>query len=565
MKFMIKEFCKQKKLIWIYIFSMILSAIGVMVDTVLIVQITNTLNQPEKIKENLIILFIMMMLSIFAIGLNAFYSRFVKHYSFTFNSDGLMQKISESDINMFTKYSVSNILHAADGVWWIGHIADLSRNILNQIISIIAVFGSMWYLGGNIILPIIVIYFIVAIMMVKVSNKFSVFDELAEKLRKDRAQMMDDFIMGFQEFKSFGNSKAFINKYKKVNADTLDAFIKRDRLSEHLSFVFQFGNNGLMFAMVIGSLYLISKGIISPASGISLVILSSKIVEPIDFLMNLAEDLSDSKAKMKYYKEICEYKNLYDNSNECINLDSFNDKIEIDNIKFNYEGNSSDCINNLSMEIHKGEKIGICGLSGAGKSTLFKLLNKLYNYRDGKIKVDGIPLKNITDASWRKHVGVVNQENFIFPGTIEDNIVFGTNSYTEYELIESCKSANLYNFIMSLPDKFKTEVGPRGLKLSGGQKQRIAIARMFMKNPDIILLDEATSALDNINENIIKEAIDNLSKDKTVITIAHRITTIENCDRIYVMKNGKIVERGSYDQLVNDKGSEFNRIKEGRA
>lgn len=565
MRFVFKEIMRHPRNFWRAVFSMFLAMVVSVIDPVIIIQITNTLNQPNDIKKNLLILILMMVIVVVCLGCNGYYMRASNHHIFNSGTDDLIEKIGSSDMNMFTKYSVANILLATEGCWWLAHIPSLMKNVASQIMTIIAIFGSIWYLGRRVIIPIIIAYIIVGMMLIRISKKFNKLDEKAEELRKIRSQMTDDFIMGFQEFKTFGNAKAYIRKHKKINADTQEAFLTRDKISAQMSFAYNIGNNGLQLLMVLISIYLIANGDITAATGVSMVILVGRIVEPIDWLMGLVEDWSETKAKLKYYKEISEYKNIYDDSLESINIDGFNESIEIKNLKFSYDGSSSNCINDLSMSIKKGEKIGICGLSGAGKSSLFKLLNKFYNSKDGEILVDGIPLEKITDSSWRKTVGVVHQENFIFPGTIKENIVFGTDNYTEHELIEATKSANLYEFIMSLPDKFNTEVGPRGLKLSGGQKQRIAIARLFMKNPQIILLDEATSSLDNVNENAIKNAIDKLSRDKTVITIAHRITTIEHCDRIYVMKGGKIVEQGSYDQLISDQNSEFNRIKEGRA
>ena len=223
------------------------------------------------------------------------------------------------------------------------------------------------------------------------------------------------------------------------------------------------------------------------------------------------------------------------------------------NLSFEYE-KSSLILKNININIQKGQRIGIVGASGNGKSTLAKLLLHFYEATKGSILIDNIDIKDITDESFRKLVGSVQQENTIFPGSVLSNITYGSENAMENEIIKACKKAHIYDFIMSLPDKFNTELGPRGLELSGGQKQRIALARLFLKNPQIIILDEATSALDNGTETLIQDAINELDRNSTVITIAHRLSTIKDCDVIYVIDNHTIAESGNHDQLVAAKG-----------
>jgi ATP-binding cassette subfamily B protein len=242
-----------------------------------------------------------------------------------------------------------------------------------------------------------------------------------------------------------------------------------------------------------------------------------------------------------------------------IELNTFNNSIKIENVTFSY-GNTKNTINNINMEIKKGQRIGICGVSGGGKSTLLKLINRFYVPKSGCITIDGFDIQDISLKSYRKYIGSVHQDNTIFPGTIRDNIMYGSPYATEGELIDACKKANILDFILGLEKKFNTEVGPRGLTLSGGQKQRIALARLFIRNPEIILLDEATSALDNESETLIQDAVDNL-EGKTIITIAHRLSTIKNCDIIYVLGNNGIVESGTHEELVAKHGVYYSMLK----
>ena len=256
--------------------------------------------------------------------------------------------------------------------------------------------------------------------------------------------------------------------------------------------------------------------------------------------------------------ELMKYKNI-DHPEAIMTLNSFKDKISINDVKFAYSETSS-VLNGLNIEIHKGEKIGICGETGDGKSTLLKLLNRFYIPNSGSISIDGVDINLTTLKSYRHMVGSVHQENIIFPGTIKQNILFAVPNATEYELIEACRKSEILDFVLSLPGKFDTIVGPRGLTLSGGQKQRIALARLFLQDPEIILLDEATSALDNETENLIQDTIKKLD-GKTIITVAHRLSTIKDCDKIYVMKGGIVAECGTHEELMHAHGLYFSMNK----
>lgn len=302
----------------------------------------------------------------------------------------------------------------------------------------------------------------------------------------------------------------------------------------------------------MGVLYVVSfiiKGEMSPTEGMVIVSLIGSIIHPLSAIVDFMNTASENLSMLDVYDNFMNYQNITKTEGD-IELSSFNDSIKISNVSFKY-GDSDNILNDINITINKGQKIGICGISGGGKSSLFKLLNHFYDPECGSILIDGIDMKNITDESLRKRIGCVHQDNFIFPGSIRKNITYGSKGYTDNDIIDACKKANIYNFIMELTDKFDTEVGPRGLKLSGGQKQRIALARVILRNPDIILLDEATSALDTESEFHIQKAIENMGDEKTIISIAHRLSTIENCDTIYVFGKGKIIESGTHEQLMN--------------
>lgn len=227
--------------------------------------------------------------------------------------------------------------------------------------------------------------------------------------------------------------------------------------------------------------------------------------------------------------------------------------IELRDVTFSYE-NGENVLNNLSLSIEGGKMIALVGPSGGGKTTLCNLLPRFYDFDSGDILIDGKSILDVSLTSLRKNIGIVQQDVFLFTGTIKENILYGKPDASDEEVVEAAKKASLHEFIMSLPDGYETYVGERGVKLSGGQKQRVSIARVFLKNPAILILDEATSALDNITEYEIQKALEDLCKERTTLVVAHRLTTIKNADEIIVLTDKGIEERGTHDELMNMNG-----------
>ncbi len=227
--------------------------------------------------------------------------------------------------------------------------------------------------------------------------------------------------------------------------------------------------------------------------------------------------------------------------------------IEFENVSFSYDGNEK-VLENINISIPAGKTIALVGPSGGGKTTLCHLIPRFYEVKEGKIKIDGRDIKEYTIKSLRKNIGLVQQDIFLFAGTIRENILYGRIDAAEEEVIQAAKNANIHDFIAELPDGYDTQVGERGVRLSGGQKQRISIARVFLKNPPILLLDEATSALDNETEIKIQQALDHLSQGRTSLVIAHRLSTIKNADRILVLTEDGIAEEGTHDELMELNG-----------
>lgn len=241
-------------------------------------------------------------------------------------------------------------------------------------------------------------------------------------------------------------------------------------------------------------------------------------------------------------------------SPDAIELGDVRGHISLRNVSFSYH-EKSPVLHNVNLEIEPGKTIALVGPSGGGKTTLCHLIPRFYDVTDGAIYIDDQDIKDVQLYSLRKNIGLVQQDVFLFTGSIRDNILYGDPNATDEEIIQAAKSADIHDFVMSLPERYDTYVGERGVMLSGGQKQRISIARAFLKNPPILILDEATSSLDNVTELIIQESLNKLSEGRTTLIIAHRLSTIKNADEIIVLEQGRIVERGSHTELMETGGT----------
>ena len=471
---------------------------------------------------------------------------------FTMLNIRYIEKILDSDVNMFTKFSVAGISTAGEFLWNISYVGKLTIKFVLDISNIIIIVSSMYLIGSNIAIPTIILYVTGGIIMRHLFKKYSKIDEESSNVRKSRNQEIDNIINGFQEVKSFNKQEYYRKRITELNNEIYKSRLLRASINSSISSLVEIINFLGLFIMIFYVINKMMTGEIDKSIGMSLVMYVFKLINPIFSIVNYTDSLSDYLSLSKQYDEIMSYENVCNDDNSKNELKEFNKEISINNVYFSYNGNI-DTICGVDMVFEKGKRYGICGPSGSGKSTVFKLLNKFYDPSEGYISIDDRDLRDISSKSYRDLIGAVHQDDVIFPGSIYSNIIYGNINATMKEIKDACIKANIYDFIMNLPDKWDTDVGPRGLTLSGGQKKRISLARLFLKNPEIILLDEATAALDNNGERIIQEAIDKL-KDKTTITIAHRLSTIKNCDLIYVMNKGKVIERGTHDELIKLKG-----------
>ena len=274
-------------------------------------------------------------------------------------------------------------------------------------------------------------------------------------------------------------------------------------------------------------------------------------MQPIKRLTDFAQQLQDGMTGFERFIEIMDIEPDIVDSENAKDIEDIKGNIEFKNVSFSYNNDEDTVLSNLNLEIDAGKTVALVGPSGAGKTTLCHLIPRFYELKEGEILLDGIDIKDIKLQSLRKNIGLVQQDVFLFTGTVKDNIAYGNPLASDEEIIEAAKKASIHDFIMELPDGYETYVGEKGVKLSGGQKQRISIARLFLKNPPILILDEATSALDNETEIMIQQSLEKLSHGRTTLVIAHRLSTIKNADEILVLTNDGIVEQGSHETLLS--------------
>ena len=280
----------------------------------------------------------------------------------------------------------------------------------------------------------------------------------------------------------------------------------------------------------------------------------SNLTDPIKRLINFTETFQDGISGFERFMELLEINPDIEDKAEAIELTDVEGNVHFEDVSFRYNEKSAYVLRHVNLDVKAGEYIALVGQSGAGKTTLCSLIPRFYEINEGYIKIDGISIKDIKQKSLRDRIGVVQQDVYLFAGTIIDNIAYGNPNASEEDIIQAAKQANAHDFIMGLENGYYTDIGSRGIKLSGGQKQRLSIARVFLKNPAILIFDEATSALDNESEQVVQESLEKLAKNRTTFVIAHRLSTIKNAQRIVVLGEHGVEETGNHESLLKKDG-----------
>lgn len=429
--------------------------------------------------------------------------------------------------------------------------------LIKLVLSFIVLMTINWQLS-------LIIYIIIPIMFVVSSKKRRKFRQATMNVKRQIGDInsgVEDTLLGISVVKSFANENIEKMKFKVNNDKFVD--IKKDRYYDMAGyFMINEVFSALMYAILIflGGYFVLSDRI-SPGDLIAFTMYLNMLVATIERLINFTDVYQAGATGIERFVEVMEMDNSIFDQERAKELTNVRGEIEFSNVYFKYPETAENepyVLEDINFNVSVGENIALVGPSGAGKTTISKLIPRFYDISKGSIKIDGIDIKDLTLESLRDNIGIVQQDVYLFSGTVKDNIRYGKDDASDQEIIRAAELAGANEFIDELPFGYDTHIGERGVKLSGGQKQRISIARVFLKNPPILILDEATSALDNKSEAIVQKSLEELSKGRTTITIAHRLSTIINADEILVLTYDGIVERGSHKDLLEKKSTYYN-------
>lgn len=374
-----------------------------------------------------------------------------------------------------------------------------------------------------------------------------------EKIAEINSQIEDN-LSGIRVVKSFANEDIEQEKFAKGNGGFLAA--KKNSyfyMGGYHAGLSSFSLLITIFVLVSGAVF-ISGGIVEVSDLVTFLLYINVLTEPIKTLIDFTEQFQNGYTGFERFLEILAIEPEIQNAADAKPLQNVKGVIDFENVSFRYEENSEKVLSHVSLHVEAGEYVAIVGSSGAGKSTLCSLIPRFYDVTGGAVKIDGTDIRHLELKSLRDHIGIVQQDVYLFAGSIFDNIRYGKPSASRDDVILAAKNANAHEFIMSLPNGYDTDIGQRGIKLSGGQKQRLSIARVFLKNPPILIFDEATSALDNESEKVVQDSLEKLAANRTTFVIAHRLSTIQNAKRILVLTENGIAEEGTHEQLLKKRG-----------
>ena len=428
------------------------------------------------------------------------------------------------------------------------------EDIIISIIKLAGSFTILFFINTELALiafgitPIIIIY--ARFLNVRMKKAF-----LRNRRRiADINAQIEDNLSGIRVVKSFANEDIEIEKFSKGNYK----FVQSKKDSYKYMGFYHSGLNALITlisVVVVGTgSFLITKKSMSVPDLITFLLYINNFTEPIKKLINFTEQFQNGISGYERFIEMLSVRPDLEESPDAVELKNVKGDISFKNVSFNYSETGEKVLSNISFNVEAGEYIALVGPSGAGKSTLCSLIPRFYDVTSGIITIDNIDIKNVRLKSLRDSIGTVQQDVYLFTGTVADNIRYGKPSASAQEIIEAAKKANAHDFITNLPDGYDTDIGQRGVKLSGGQKQRISIARVFLKDPPILIFDEATSALDNSSEKIVQDSLERLSENRTTFVIAHRLSTIRNAGKIFVLTDEGIVENGTHSELLEQNG-----------
>ena len=428
------------------------------------------------------------------------------------------------------------------------------ENLFISLVKIVGAFIFLFFINKKLALPLILLVIVMFVFSFRQNAKMQ--ETFMENRRKigDVNASLQDTLSGIRVVQSFANEDIERAKFKKSN----EAFLISKRDNYHCMGSFMSSNlffQGMMYlvTLVYGG-YLIAQGEMQTADLAMYALYIGIFISPIQILVELVEMMQKGLSGFRRFLDVMETESEIRDADNAVELTDVKGHVRYDHVSFHYSDDETPVLSDISIDIPAGKSIALVGPSGSGKTTICSLLPRFYDVTGGSITVDGKDIRGLTLKSLRSQIGMVQQDVYLFDGTIKANIAYGKPGASDDEIINAAKCASIHDFIMELPDGYDTYVGERGTRLSGGQKQRISIARVFLKNPPILILDEATSALDNESERWIQKSLEELSKNRTTITIAHRLSTIRDADEIIVITEDGIAERGTHAELLEKNG-----------
>ena len=559
-----------KPYIWLIILDLLCAVFSTVCELVLpliVRHITDTaINTPQYLTINLVLRLggVYLFLKLVDTGANYFMS-YTGHITGTMIETDmrrdLFSHLTKLSYNYFDNTKVGQIMTRVTTDLF--DVTEFAHHFPEEVfISGIKITGSFIILS-RINVPLTLMLFVILPVMLIAVKLFQM--NMKQAFAKQREQVgelncsLEDTLLGIRVVKSFANEEFENKKFQKGNR----IFYERKKISYRYLAGFQACTrffDGLMYVAVIilGSLYMI-KGKISPADLIAYLLYIQTLITSIRRIVEFTEQFQKGMTGIERFMEIISQDvDIKDNIN-AKELQNVKGNVTFKNVTFRYNDKDENVLTHIDIDIKQGENIAIVGPSGSGKTTLCNLIPRFYEITDGNILIDGTDIKDVTLKSLRENIGIVQQDVYLFSGTVRENIGYAKEGATDEEIQNAARLAGAHEFIESLPDGYDTYIGERGLKLSGGQKQRLSIARVFIKNPPILILDEATSALDNESEYIVQKSLEKLSQSRTTLTIAHRLTTIKNADRIIVLTEKGIEETGTHEELL-EKGGKYAEL-----
>ena len=561
---MIKKFISYYKphwkLFWADMFFATLGGGIALVIPLLVRLITgDIIHRPDALKWILIIAAAMVGL----IALEAYCSYFTANYGhvmgakmeYTMRAE-LFEHYQKLSFSFYDNQKVGHLMsRIGNDLFDIAELAhhgpeDIFISLMKLVGSLIIMMSLNWKLGvvALLILPIMILF------AAKCNIKMrAAFKRSREKISEFNAGMEDN-LSGIRVVKSFANEGEESKKFAVVNDGLLDAkkfaYLNMGIFHSGLGAFTTF----ITIAVLVAGAILITYGQLTATDLVTFVLYINNFTEPVRKLINFTEQFQNGATAFGRFREMMEVPIEIVDETDAIAPPRFEGDVSFEDVSFHYPEHEKVVLSKVTLDVRAGEYIALVGESGAGKSTLCNLIPRFYEVSDGTIKIDGEDIRRYTLKGLRDQIGMVQQDVYLFAGTVMENIRYGRPDATEEEIIEAAKKANAHEFILSLPNGYHTDIGQRGIKLSGGQKQRLSIARVFLKNPPILIFDEATSALDNESERVVQESLEVLAKDRTTFVIAHRLSTIRNADRILVLTEEGIAEQGSHAELLEKNG-----------